>query len=125
MLFPQHVSLEEGIISLSRLRSKWMDTPERLMRVARHYERAVHILIRKTVRRVQTHLLATEALRKPKPAIGNYNQFILLLSKALNLHIPYSIAKAKHYVTAVPVHFAVHNNNKKYAWFSRFFFFLH
>lgn len=63
-------------MSLSRMRSKWMDTPERLMRVARHYERAVHILIAKTVCAVKTHTLDIVASRRP--AIGNYAQSIYM-----------------------------------------------
>ena len=61
-------------MSLSRLRSRWMDTPERLMRVTRHYERAVHILIRKTVCGVKAQTLGISASRRP--AIGDYIQSI-------------------------------------------------
>lgn len=45
-----------------------MDTPERLMRVTRHYERAVQILIRKAVSATKTWPLNIRASQRP--AIG-------------------------------------------------------
>lgn len=56
-----------------------MGTPERLIRAARHYERAVHVLIRQTVKTVQNHMvnscLEFDSIRPP---IGNsvYADFV-------------------------------------------------
>lgn len=64
--------MEEGVLALAEQRANWMDTPERLIRAARHYERAVHILIHLTVQSVQRQMVVFP--REPgllhRPAIG-------------------------------------------------------
>lgn len=59
----------DGVIALANQRNDWMDTPEQLIRAARHYERAVHILIRETVKSVQRHMVngfqVSDAVRSP------------------------------------------------------------
>ena len=49
-----------------------MDTPDRLIRAARHYERAVHILIRQTVKSVQNHMVSSsdQVNNSTRPPIG-------------------------------------------------------
>ncbi len=48
-----------------------MDTPERLIRAARHYERAVHIMIRQVVQSVQAHMVDLNAVgNSSRPSMG-------------------------------------------------------
>lgn len=55
-----------------------MDCAERLVRAARHYERAVHILIRKRVKSVQNYMVAHLKIRNlvDRPPIGNFFFFL-------------------------------------------------
>ena len=71
----QNISLEEGVLSLARQREKWMSSPERIVRAARHYERAVHILIRKTVKSVSSKIAVHRPLQVPqRPPINTLIQ---------------------------------------------------
>ena len=57
-------------MSLARQRCKWMDTGERLVRAARHYERAVHILISNTVKSVCSKMAVCRPFAPSRPQIG-------------------------------------------------------
>lgn len=66
----QH-SLPDAVRALAHLRNKWMGTPELMIRAARHYDRAVHILIRETVKTVQNHMVKNCGVFDPtRPSIG-------------------------------------------------------
>lgn len=47
-----------------------MDTPERQIRAARHYERAVHILIRETVKSVRNHMISNSQTNFKRSQMG-------------------------------------------------------
>ncbi len=48
-----------------------MNTPERLIRAARHYERAVHIMIRQVVQSVQAHMIDFNGVgNSSRPSMG-------------------------------------------------------
>ena len=59
-----------------------MGTPDRLIRAARHYERAVHILIRQTVKSVQNHMVSSsdQVNNSTRPPIGILKKPIFSLS---------------------------------------------
>ncbi|KAL3257770.1 hypothetical protein MRX96_046457 [Rhipicephalus microplus] len=42
--------IQEGVLTLKEERLKWMDRPDRMMWAARHYEKALKVLTRKSVR---------------------------------------------------------------------------
>ncbi|XP_013387060.1 L-fucose kinase-like isoform X2 [Lingula anatina] len=52
-------SIREGVRAMAEERQKWLDRPEHLIRAARHYEGAAHILIRKAVQTVQNFITIT------------------------------------------------------------------
>ena len=69
-----------------------MGTPDRLIRAARHYERAVHILIRQTVKSVQNHMVSSsdQVNNSTRPPIGK-NETIFSLSTLSVLLAHYQI----------------------------------
>lgn len=73
--------MHKGVVALANERNEWMNTPERLIRAARHYERAVHILIRETVKSVQHHMVkgfqVPDAIRSPMGTVIRQKLFTL------------------------------------------------
>lgn len=49
--------MHDAVLALAHERTKWLGTPELLIRAARHYDRTVHILTRETVKSVQNHMV--------------------------------------------------------------------
>ncbi len=62
-----------------------MGTQERLIRAARHYERAVHVLIRQTVKTVQNHMVnSCLEFSSTRPPIGNSRHIYFVSSTVDN-----------------------------------------
>ena len=61
--------LEAGLEALVSARSRWLDTPSRLIRAARHYEGCVQLLIRQTVLSARDQIRVTPASGE-RPPVG-------------------------------------------------------
>ena len=62
-------NLETGLETLMVARSRWIDTPSRLIRAARHYEGCVQLLIRQTVLSARDQIRVTRASAE-RPPVG-------------------------------------------------------
>ncbi|KAI9560787.1 hypothetical protein GHT06_011739 [Daphnia sinensis] len=66
-------SLHDAVPALAHQRTKWLGTPELLIRAARHYDRTVHILTRETVKSVQNHMVKScDISITNRPLVGEW-----------------------------------------------------
>lgn len=66
-------SLHDAVLALAHERTKWLGTPELLIRAARHYDRTVHILTRETVKSVQNHMVKNcDISITNRPSVGEW-----------------------------------------------------
>lgn len=80
--------MQEGITALAKVRTNWMDCSQQLIRAARHYERAVHILIRKNLESVQSQMIdaSTTSNRVNQPDVGRLRGSIYYSAKFAQLN---------------------------------------
>jgi len=67
--FLEEGKVREGLVEMASARSGWMGHPARIVRVARHYEGAVQLLVRQTVMSAADQV-KVELAAKEKPLVG-------------------------------------------------------